>query len=128
VQQQSPVRPGAGHAPVERARLSDIAFFIPLEEIRMGVEEERPQTFVERVLAMLEERFPWLGSGRDEPVGGANTVNDLSDLYKSLIEQRDRTHGENGDHRFNERPEAKQVGDGTRANRLGGDKPKSQHR
>ena len=65
----------------------------------MGAEEERPQTFVEWVLALLEERFPWLGSGQDEPVGGADTVDELADLYKSLIEQRDKARRENGDPR-----------------------------
>jgi cytochrome P450 len=65
----------------------------------MGAEEERPQTFVDWVLALLEERFPWLGSGQDEPVGGADTVDELADLYKSLIEQRDKARRENGDPR-----------------------------
>jgi len=63
----------------------------------MGTENEHSQTFVERVLALLEERFPWLGSGRDEPVGGADTIDELADLYKSLIEQRDKASRENGD-------------------------------
>ena len=62
----------------------------------MGAEDDRPQTFVEWVLALLEERFPWLGSGQDEPVGGADTVDELADLYKSLIEQRDKASRENG--------------------------------
>ena len=62
----------------------------------MGAENERSQTFDEWVLALLEERFPWLGSGRDEPVGGADTVDELADLYKSLIEQRDKASRENG--------------------------------
>ena len=65
----------------------------------MGAEDERPQTFVEWVLALIEERFPWLGSRRDEPVGGADTVDELAGLYKSLIEQRDRACRENGDPR-----------------------------
>ena len=65
----------------------------------MGAEEERPQTFVEWVLVLLEERFPRLGSGQDEPVGGADTVDELADLYKSLIEQRDKARRENGDPR-----------------------------
>ena len=65
----------------------------------MGADEERHQTLVEWVLAPLEERFPWLGSGQDEPVGGADTVDELSDLYKSLIEQRDTARRENGDPR-----------------------------
>jgi cytochrome P450 len=63
----------------------------------MGAENERSQTFVEWVLALLEERFPWLGSGQDEPVGGADTVDELADLYQSLIEQRDKARRENGD-------------------------------
>jgi hypothetical protein len=58
----------------------------------MGAENERSQTFVEWVLALLEERFPWLGSGQDEPVGGADTV-----LYRSLIEQRHKARRDNGD-------------------------------
>ena len=65
----------------------------------MGADEERPQTFVKWVLVLLEERFPWLGSGQDEPVGGADTVDELSDLYKSLIEQRDKARRENSDPR-----------------------------
>ena len=65
----------------------------------MGSENERSQTFVEWVLALLEERFPWLGSGQDEPVGGADTIDELADLYKSLIEQRDNAHRENGEPR-----------------------------
>jgi hypothetical protein len=65
----------------------------------MGAENERSQTFVEWVLALLEERFSWLGSGQDEPVGRADTVDELADLYKSLIEQRDNAHRENGEPR-----------------------------
>jgi len=65
----------------------------------MGAEDERPQTFVEWVLALLEERFPWLGSEQDEPVSGADTVDELADLYKSLIEQRNKARRENVDPR-----------------------------
>jgi hypothetical protein len=65
----------------------------------MGAEEERPQTLVEWVLALLEERFPWLGSGQDEPVSGAETVDELADLYRSLIEQREKARRENGEPR-----------------------------
>jgi hypothetical protein len=65
----------------------------------MEAENENSQTFVEWVLALLEKRFPWLGSGQDEPVGGADTVDELADLYKSLIEQRDKVRRENGDPR-----------------------------
>jgi len=62
----------------------------------MGAQDDRPQTFVDWVVALLEERFPWLGSGQDQPVGGADTVDELADLYKSLIEQRDKASRENG--------------------------------
>ena len=65
----------------------------------MGAEDKRPQTFVEWVLALLEERFPWLGSGQDEPVGGADTVDELAGLYKSLIEEREKARRENGNPR-----------------------------
>jgi hypothetical protein len=65
----------------------------------MGAENERPSTFIEWVLALLEERFPWLGSGQDEPVGGADTVDELAELYKSLSDQRDKACRENGDPR-----------------------------
>ncbi len=65
----------------------------------MRAEDKRPPAFVERVLALLEERFPWLGSGQDEPVGGADMVDELADLYKSLIEQREKARRENGDPR-----------------------------
>jgi hypothetical protein len=65
----------------------------------MGAEDDRPQTFVEWVLALLEERFPWLGSGQDEPAGGPDTVDELADPYKSLIKQRDKACRENGDSR-----------------------------
>jgi hypothetical protein len=65
----------------------------------MGAENERSQTFFEWILALLEERFPWLGSGQDEPVGGAETVDELAVLYKSLIQQREEARRENGDPR-----------------------------
>jgi hypothetical protein len=50
-------------------------------------------------LHLLLGDFPWLGSGQDEPVGGADTVDELADLYRSLIEQRDKARRENGDPR-----------------------------
>jgi hypothetical protein len=53
----------------------------------MEPEVEGRQTFVEFVLALLEERFPWFGSKQDVPVCGADAVDELTDLYQSLIEQ-----------------------------------------
>ena len=54
----------------------------------MSNEDRRSQTFVEWVLALLEERFAWLGMDNDEPVSGANTVDELADLHQTLIDKR----------------------------------------
>ena len=48
--------------------------------------EAQPQTFVEMVLALLEDRFPWLGT--DEPASGAETVDQLSNLHETLQDAR----------------------------------------
>jgi hypothetical protein len=66
------------------------------KEFSMKAEDERPQTFDEGVLALLREHFPWLGSNQDEPVSGADTVDELSDLYESLNDQRDTARQEKG--------------------------------
>jgi hypothetical protein len=50
----------------------------------------RSQTFVDWVLALLEERFPWLGKESGEEVSGADTVEELSDLHRNLTDQRTR--------------------------------------
>jgi hypothetical protein len=50
--------------------------------------DSRSRTFVENVLALLEERFPWLGKESDDQVSGADTVDELADLHRSLIEGR----------------------------------------
>jgi hypothetical protein len=47
----------------------------------MESENGRPQTFVKWVLALLEERFRWLGSRQDEPVRGADTVDEFAYQY-----------------------------------------------
>jgi hypothetical protein len=49
--------------------------------------ESHPQAFLETVLALLEERFPWLGKSEDEDVSGADTIEELSDLHENLAEQ-----------------------------------------
>ncbi len=54
----------------------------------MSNKGRRSQTFVERTLVLLEERFPWLAKNNDEPVSGANTVDELADLHRILIDQR----------------------------------------
>ena len=58
----------------------------------MSNKDHRSETFVERVLALLEERFHWLGKNIDEPVSGADTVDSLVDLHRGLTEQRNAIH------------------------------------
>lgn len=43
----------------------------------MGPRKNESRTLLERVLALLEERFPWLGSARDEPIGGSGDSIDM---------------------------------------------------
>ena len=51
-------------------------------------QENRPQqTFVEWVLNLLEEKFPWLGKEEDAQISGADTVDELNDLHQELKEQ-----------------------------------------
>jgi hypothetical protein len=59
-----------------------------LEENCTSNTDRRSQTLVERTLALLEEKFPWLGKNNDEPVSGANTFDELVDLHRILIDQR----------------------------------------
>ena len=53
------------------------------------------QSFVKKALALLEETFPWLGKEDDEQVSGADTVDQLTDLYRNLIEERRKSQAEN---------------------------------
>jgi transcriptional accessory protein Tex/SPT6 len=57
-------------------------------------ENRPPLTFVERVLQLLEERFPWLGKEEDAQISGADTVDQLTDLYRELKSTR-RTNRRN---------------------------------
>jgi hypothetical protein len=54
----------------------------------MAQEQREPQTFVEMVLILLEDRFPWLSSADEEQVSGADTIDELSRLYQTLILKR----------------------------------------
>ena len=60
----------------------------------MSKENRPPLTFVERVLQLLEERFPWLGKDEDAQISGADTVDQLTDLYRDLMSSR-RTNRRN---------------------------------
>ena len=61
----------------------------------MTKENRLPRTFVELVLQLLEDRFPWLGRTTDEQISGADTVDQLTDLHREL-KRRSRTNRRNG--------------------------------
>ena len=61
----------------------------------MAKENRPPRTFVERVLQLLEERFPWIGKTTDEQISGTDTVDQLTDLHREL-KRRSRTNQRNG--------------------------------
>jgi hypothetical protein len=58
----------------------------------MTIEDGPSQTFIEKVLALLEQKFPWLGKENEEPISGADTVDELADLHRSLIDQHTADH------------------------------------
>jgi len=58
-------------------------------------ENRPPPAFVELVLQLLEDRFPWLGKTADEQISGADTVDQLTDLHRELKIRR-RTNRRNG--------------------------------
>jgi hypothetical protein len=43
------------------------------------------------VLALIENRFPWLETG-SESVSGADTIEKLGELHRSLLEQATGRH------------------------------------
>ena len=61
----------------------------------MTKENRPPRTFVEGVLQLLEERFPWLGKEEDTQISGADTVDQLTDLHREL-KRRSRSNRRNG--------------------------------
>ena len=61
----------------------------------MRKENRPPRTFVELVLQLLEDRFPWLGKATDEQISGADTVDQLTELHRELKSRR-RTNRRNG--------------------------------
>lgn len=52
----------------------------------MANTDSQPQTFVEMVLILPEDRFPWLGT--DESAAGSDAVEVLNDLHKALLKTR----------------------------------------
>jgi hypothetical protein len=58
----------------------------------MADRDRRQQSFVDNVLMLLEEKFPWLGKENDEPVSGADTVDELATMHRTLVDQRNANH------------------------------------
>ena len=54
----------------------------------MTQENRPPRTFVEWVLQLLEERFPWLGTEEETQVSGADIIDQLTDLHSELKYRR----------------------------------------
>ena len=46
-----------------------------------------PVTFVDMVLVLLEDQFPWLATDSRDAVSGADTVDQLIKLHSSLLRQ-----------------------------------------
>ncbi len=55
----------------------------------MPNETDGPNTFVEMVLVLLENRFPWLGDEHQD-VSGADTIQELALLHEDLVAKRNR--------------------------------------
>jgi hypothetical protein len=49
--------------------------------------ESSPVSFVDMVLILLEDRFPWLGNPSEAAVNEADAVDALIELYVSLLRQ-----------------------------------------
>jgi hypothetical protein len=69
-------------------RLTQVPILEFLEEYRVKNRGHHSETFAEKVLTLLEERFPWLAKESDEQVSGADTVDELSELHRNLIKRR----------------------------------------
>lgn len=61
----------------------------------MTKENRPPRTFVELVLQLLEDRFPWLGETTDNQISCADKLHQLTDLHLELKSTR-RTNRRNG--------------------------------
>jgi hypothetical protein len=46
-----------------------------------------PVSFVDMVLVLLENQFPWLATRSQDAISGADTIDQLSKLYASLLQQ-----------------------------------------
>lgn len=58
--------------------------------------EEHSKTFLDWVLALLHERFPWLGSADESAIAGADTIDELVGLHRLLIDEREKLERKKG--------------------------------
>jgi hypothetical protein len=58
-----------------------------LKEISMTHDDSGPVTFVDMVLVLLENQFPWLATQSQDAVSGADTIDHLIKLHASLLQQ-----------------------------------------
>ena len=58
----------------------------------MADRDRHLRTFIDDVLLLLEEKFPWLGKENNDPLSGADTVDELADLHRSSIDQHTADH------------------------------------
>jgi ribosomal protein L12E/L44/L45/RPP1/RPP2 len=57
------------------------------ENLPMTPDDRGSVTFVDMVLVLLEDQFPWLTTGSHDAVSGADTVDQLIKLHASLLRQ-----------------------------------------
>jgi hypothetical protein len=58
-----------------------------LKEIRMTHDDSGPVTFVDMVLVLLENQFPWLAAKPQNSISGADTIDQLIKLRALLLRQ-----------------------------------------
>jgi hypothetical protein len=53
----------------------------------MTADDRGSVTFVDMVLVLLEDQFPWLATNSCDAISGADTVDQLIKLHASLLRQ-----------------------------------------
>jgi hypothetical protein len=62
-----------------------------LKEIPMTRDDIGPVSFVDMVLVLLENQFPWLATRSQDAISGADTIDQLIKLHASLLPAAHRT-------------------------------------
>jgi hypothetical protein len=58
-----------------------------LKEIPMTRDDIGPVSFVDMVLVLLENQFPWLATRSKDAISGPDTIDQLVKLHASLLQQ-----------------------------------------